>query len=432
MIARATRPSRARLLTLSLAALAAILLSACGSAAKSKAHSSSLIAEEQGSTGMPAGCAATVMKTLGRIVERVYHEGVRSQRTGSANYLMMSSTALRAAVESDSAAAARAAAKTLLATGHLTNVRVSVGSQLLINAGKPALTPLRGTITSAAGAPIASYITSVWSDVGFMAEVGGVVEGYVALREGKRLLPGSFPLPSASLPNEGTVTRAGIVYQYTSFSGEAFPAGAVRIYMLRPLSTTRPLCEYSGKDTIVNTLRHVAHLIYEEESGPPAQRQIARVQGNRALLEAVAQRNPAATFAAVRTLLHEHIVRLRVLGRDGELLADDGGPYVLAPLRAPLRLHGRRIGSIVLSVQDDEGYEKLAKRLEGLDVVIYMGSKIVKDSLGPVSGEIPESGSYTYHRHGFRVFTVHAKAFPSGPLVIRVLVPLPYFSVPLS
>jgi len=86
----------------------------------------------------------------------------------------------------------------------------------------------------------------------------------------------------------------------------------------------------------------------------------------------------------------------------------------------------------VLSVQDDEGYEKLAKRLLGLDVLVYMNGRIVKNSLGPVTGAVPASGSYAYRGRSYRVFTVNARAFPSGPLVIRVLIPLPYLAQPIG
>ena len=55
-------------------------------------------------------------------------------------------------------------------------------------------------------------------------------------------------------------------------------------------------------------------------------------------------------------------MRLRV-SAGGQLLSDVGGPYVLAPVSAPLRLDGRTIGSFVLSIQDDEGYLRLTRRL---------------------------------------------------------------------
>jgi hypothetical protein len=181
----------------------------------------------------------------------------------------------------------------------------------------------------------------------------------------------------------------------------------------------------------VNTLEHVARLIYAAEIGRTAQMQVQRVQRNRPLLEAVANREPEATRLAIDALLDEHIVRIRV-NVDGRLLQDVGGPWVLGPVTAPLRLHGHSIGSVTLSIQDDEGYLRLARRLAGLDVLIYMGPshELVKDSLGPLPGPplaaVPAGGSYRYEGRSFRVFTVKGEAFPSGPLLIRVLVPQPY------
>jgi hypothetical protein len=123
-----------------------------------------------------------------------------------------------------------------------------------------------------------------------------------------------------------------------------------------------------------------------------------------------------------------------VSGADGALLSDLGGPFVLAPVRGELRLKGRRIGSFLLSIQDDEGYLRLARRLVGLNVLMYMNGpggtqRLVKNSLGPGVGElgsVPAGGPYRYRGRRYRVFTIDARAFPSGPLTIRVLVPLPY------
>jgi hypothetical protein len=93
---------------------------------------------------------------------------------------------------------------------------------------------------------------------------------------------------------------------------------------------------------------------------------------------------------------------------------------------APLRLAGRTIGSFVLSIQDDEGYLRLTRRLVGLSVLMRMGGELVKNSLGPDPGAVPASGAYRYRGRSFRVFTIAATAFPAGPLAIQVLVPIPY------
>lgn len=386
-------------------------------------------------TGASSSCAASVLDTVGHVLTRIYHEGVFSERTASASHFIETSATLREAVEADSPKAARAAAKTLLATGHMTDLRVMRGTKTLVESGGPALTPITGTIKSASGAAIGSWVASVWSDVGYIDEASGVAQGFVDVRANDRSIAGSVGLPAGSLPDEGTLTYGHVLYQFTSFAGTAYPSGSVRVYVLVPVDATARLCGATSEDTVVNTLKSIAELIYAGEVGPATLKQIDRVQSDATLLQAVANREPLATETAIKAILHHHLVRLRIYGAGDELLSDVGGPYVLAPVTAPLKLHGHKIGSMVLSIQDDEGYKRLTGRLEGLDVLMYMRPPgatkqvLVKNSLGPNPGKVPARGTYVYRGHSFRVFTVRAKAFPSGPLTIRVLVPEPY---PLS
>ncbi len=408
---------RVKMSQLAVAALAVATLAGCGSSSGASAE------------GPPKSCEATVLDTLSRVLARIYGEGVFSERTASARHMIEASLPLRRALESESRQATVAAARELLATGHMTNLRVMRATHTLAELGGPALTPLSGTIEDAQGRKIGSYLTSVWSDAGFLAEGSGVAEGLVALRAGTRQIAGSLPLPSGPLATEGKFDVRGVPYQYSSFPGEAYPSGALTVYLGRPVSSTAPLCGSSGLQTTANTLSRIANLIYAGEGGHRTLAQIQRVQRDQPLLRAVARHDPVAARIAVEALLHHHLVRLRVLAADGSLLVDDGGPFVLAPVTAPLRLGGQRIGSIVLSIQDDEGYKRLVGRLVGLKVLMYMGAhheRLVKNSLGPDPGNVPASGSYTYRGGDFRVFTVHAKAFPSGPLTIRVLIPIPY------
>jgi hypothetical protein len=311
------------------------------------------------------------------------------------------------------------------------------GKTLASVGGEGALAPLHGSITGAGGAPIASFVTSVWADRGFLSELKGVVEGDVALRESDgHSLDGSFEMPAGTIPAAGTLTEHGTVFQYDSFPASVYPSGTpLRVYLLRTAGSTAHFCGASTQDTLVNTLARVAALIYAGEGGPHALIQVHNAQQNSALLQAVAERNAVAARKAVVGLVYDrsHIVRLRV-SAGGHLLADVGGPYVLAPVSAPLRLHGRRIGELVLSIQDDEGYLRLARRLVGLDVLMYMNPtgahpELVKNSLGPGVGglsSVPASGTYHYRGHTFRVFTLDARSFPAGTLLIRVLIPIPY------
>jgi hypothetical protein len=418
---------RARSSLALLACLAAVLaLSSCGSSFR---DSDDARADVDPAT--PGSCAATVLDALGHVATRVYNEGVASERTASALRMISSSPALREAVEAGSAAKTRAAAQALIATGHLTNLRVVRAGKVLIDLGGAAVAPLDGTLRDSAGKPIASFVTSVWAAGGLTAETNGIAEGTTLLRTDPssghaQMVAGAFALPSGALPARGTLEHNGVTYQFTSYAARAYPAGeALRVFLLRPIESTVPLCGASDDETTVNTLSHIARLIYEGEAGRRTLTQIHRVQQNAPLLHAVATRDKVATRTAVKALLHEHIVRLRVRSQS-KLLTDVGGPYVLAPVTAPLRLHGRTIGSFVLSIQDDEGYKRLANRLAGLDVLMYMDKRLVKSTIGPAPGPIPASGPVSVRGKSYRAFTFDAKAFPSGPLRITVLIPLPY------
>jgi hypothetical protein len=413
-----------------LAALA--VLSGCGSTLRATPAAHVAADPDPTPASAPSSCSTAVLATLTSVLERVYREGVHSERTASAEYLITHSTALRAAVEHGDRRAARAAALMLLKTGHLTNVTVRRANQTLVDVGGPALAPLHGELAGASGAPIAHYITSVWADEGFLAESGGITQGLIALRANGRIVADSPHLPPGALPDAGTLTGAGVTYRYTSFPVEAYPSGAMRVYVLMAAPAIARLCGPTPQGTQINTLQRVAVEIYNAEIGHKALAQVRRVQRNSPLLQAVAHREPEAARLAIDALLNQHIVRLRV-STAGQLLSDVGGPYVLGPVSAPLRLGGQQIGSLTLSIQDDEGYLRLARRLAGLDVLMYENPahpQLVKDSLGPMPGPalaaVPASGPFRYHGRSFDVFTIHAQAFPSGGLVIRVLIPLPY------
>ncbi len=405
---------------------AAIALAACGSGHSGGAPGAAAGVSGGGRGGRSSGCARTVLDTLRLVAVRAYREGVSSERTASAVALITTSLPLREAVERGDAGAARTAAQALIATRHLTNLIVMRAGKVFVDVGRPrALAPLTGTLIGVGGAPIASFITSVWADGGFIDEIDGLAEGTTVLRSDGHSFGASLSLP-AGLRANGKLTLGGVAYVYTSLRARAYPSGKpLRVYVLRTVGSTAQLCGATNEDTVVNTLRRVAELIYDDEAGPATLPQIHRVQHDTALLHAVARHEQLAAQRAILGVLNEHIVRLRVIAAGG-VLADVGGPFVLAPVSAPLYLDGRAVGKLVLSIQDDEGYLRLARRLAGLDVLIYMGKRLVKNSLGPEPGAVPLQGPFDYRGRSFRTFTLHVTAFPAGPLRITVLVGIPY------
>ena len=399
-------------------------LAGCGTGVKSGARAS--LGTNSSTPSTPASCAATVLETLAHVARHVYHEGVASERTRVALRAIKASLPLREAVEHGDAPGARSAAQALVAGGRMTNLLLARGGRVLADVGSPhAVAPLHGTLTGATGGPIGSFVTSVWADDGLVAETDGLAEGMTALRAGGHSIPPSFALPPGALPARGRLTHRGVLYQYASYGAKLYPSGSLRVYVLRPVSSIAARCGATEQDTVVNTLSRVAKRIYDGEAGRRTLSQVQRVQHDQALLGAVARRDSAGTRQAIVRLLNQHIVRLRVSAQ-GALLADVGGPLVLAPVQATLRIGPHTIGSFVLSIQDDEGYLRLTHRLVGLNVLMYMRPQLVKNSLGPAPGAVPDSGSYRYRGDTFRVFTFIASAFPSGPLRIQVLIPIPY------
>jgi hypothetical protein len=188
-------------------------------------------------------------------------------------------------------------------------------------------------------------------------------------------------------------------------------------------------CGRSAPETLAQTVGWVARQIYEGEvSSSRTEADRHQVESYAPLLRAVAGGRQAATRAAVTKLVysHTHIVRLRVI-RGSRLLADVGGPYVLAPLGGTLRLHGRVIGHYLLSVQDDLGYVKIETHFIGAPLVLRIGAKAVpvEGLLAPGPAVIPEHGPVTYRHVIYQAYSFEASAFPSGPLRISVLAPLP-------
>ena len=159
-----------------------------------------------------------------------------------------------------------------------------------------------------------------------------------------------------------------------------------------------------------------------ELNGAETRADIGHVTGSQALLGAMAGSNSAAVQAAVHGLVyapHWHIVRLRVL-KAGRVLADVGGPYIIAPVTGTLRWHGRTVGSYVMSVQDDVGFVKLVSRFIGVPIDIYRNGSFLMGTLTPAPSTVSTGATVTIAGSTYRENVMQAGAFPSGSLQIAL------------
>ena len=192
-------------------------------------------------------------------------------------------------------------------------------------------------------------------------------------------------------------------------------------------------CAAATQATLAAVDATAANRIYANElAGTEVSFDLAQITGAADLLTAVATGNHAATLAAVSRIVYHpawHIVRLRVLDAAGRILADVGGPYVIAPVSGTLRYRGRVVGGFVMSVQDDVGYTKLETRFVGDPVGIYLAGKLVAERYAPMPATPPSSPQVTAGGRSYLALVETYKAFPGGTLIAVILVAVPGVSI---
>jgi hypothetical protein len=208
----------------------------------------------------------------------------------------------------------------------------------------------------------------------------------------------------------------------------ALPSGALAAAPAPAGEQPATACGAHAGEVLATAAGTVAERIYAAEVHSSATDSDKRqIESDGPLLSAMASGNSAAIKAAVHTLVysHTHIVRLRV-SRGSVLLADDGGPYILAPISGHLRMHGKEIGHFVFSVQDDLGYVKLVTRFIGAPLVLRTdsGNVPIEGLLSPGPETIPDHGPVSYRGTTYEAYSFKAEAYPSGRLRVSLLLPV--------
>jgi hypothetical protein len=200
-------------------------------------------------------------------------------------------------------------------------------------------------------------------------------------------------------------------------------------------AATSAACGATTHSVLATADAQVVSNIYANElAGQEVTDDVAEITANEPLITAVSQDDALASLAAVKKLVYHpawHIVRLRVLDAAGHLLADFGGPYVIAPVSGVLHSpSGAVIGSFVMSVQDDVGVTKLESHFVGDPIAIYYDGRLVAQ-LGGVSFPRlrPSASTLTLDKVRYLAVTRTYGAFPSGTLRVLLLVPPPAVAV---
>ncbi len=216
-------------------------------------------------------------------------------------------------------------------------------------------------------------------------------------------------------------SAGGVSLASSTVSGALAPATAQGV--------SEAPCGGAAISVVERTVKTAAERIYELELDSREVREDQlQVQDYAPLLSALTAGNQAAVKSAVTSLVysHTHIVRLRVT-HGSAVLADVGGPYIIAPVSGVLRVHGRTLARYVLSVQDDLGYVKLETRYIGFPLLLRRGAdRIPVEGVIPSgSPAVPNTGAVEFRGESYHAVSFRARAFPSGPLSVTVLVPSP-------
>jgi hypothetical protein len=434
----------ARRPTCALCLLAALLLGACGSSARTSTGADDAkggdaanttatgtvdgAAHTSAATPAPGGCAATVASTLGEVGERIYREAGSGGNVEQAVHRVRGSIALASAIENGDASAARAALRGLL-VNQIVRIQIVRDGQVFAAAGSgPAIAPVRGSIPDTD----ASFVLSVQADHAYTQVTKQVTGAEIVLLGAGHVVASTLAgIAPANVPADGELRLGGKSYRVHSLNGKAFPSSPLRIALLVPASAIS--CHGPAEQARVQTLGHVGERIYQQEQRSPyTLATLHHVEADAAFRRAVADRDVAATRAAIVSFFaaHIHVVRVRVTvpaDNGGErLLIDLGGPYVLAPVHGALHSDGKRVGRFTMAIQDDAGYLRLARLFTGAEVLMRTGKRQVMGTLDPGPATVPTdpgsaSGAVSYEGHDYEAYSFTAEAFPSGPLRISLL-----------
>jgi hypothetical protein len=181
-------------------------------------------------------------------------------------------------------------------------------------------------------------------------------------------------------------------------------------------------------DRIVDVAKSSYH---SETKGRVLLQQLGRIARDRILLNALSRGNVAGAQAEADAQLRSpgnhfvHVTRISVVRGSRALVnatVNSDGVFVVAPGSRVLRLHGRPLGTLLVSIQDVTGYVKVVHDLTGADVVARGASGRVRTSRGaPTAGRLPRSGNVTIAGSRYFVRSFREVGWGHEPLTVWIL-----------
>jgi hypothetical protein len=187
----------------------------------------------------------------------------------------------------------------------------------------------------------------------------------------------------------------------------------------------------SGAARVAAVIAGVKHIYANEIDGRRASEGLAFVASDQALLEAISGGDLTAAQVTAQLLMTTnpvlHLTRIAVVANGRAVVNavwNSNGSFVSAPVTRPLTYRGRRLGTVLVSVQDVVGLIKLIGRDLGAQAVIRGSSGQVRASTPAVAAaNLPDAGTVTISGISYYVGSLHLNGWRNELLTVWVLTP---------
>jgi hypothetical protein len=187
-----------------------------------------------------------------------------------------------------------------------------------------------------------------------------------------------------------------------------------------------------GRPNRIDRVVSTAKAAYRNETkGAKLFQQLGRIARDGILLDALGRSDlvgaQAEADAQLRSPVNHlaHVTRISVIRRSRVLVnatVNSDGVFVVAPGTRTLRLHGRPLGELLVSIQDVTGFVKLVHDLTRAEVLVRGASGHVRTSVRAAAGvRLPSSGRVTIAGRTYFARSFGEIGWGNEPLTVWIL-----------
>jgi hypothetical protein len=183
-------------------------------------------------------------------------------------------------------------------------------------------------------------------------------------------------------------------------------------------------CPSGGAAAHIRAVLRAARYRYSQERvGLAPHVAFRRIEHDGALVRALRAGDLRTAQARADQLLIGHVVRIRI--RSGSRVLVDANPtsFAVGGTVHSLRMRGRTLGQMEVSIQDVIGFLKLVHLYDGGDAVVRGSRGQVRSSLAGVPRRLPSSGCVSIGGRRYAVDAFAERGFASERLTVWVLAP---------